>query len=517
MLAISGDLQLNQSMRGTAQAQISFTSIDVIVEDLLEEEGFLVALREARETLFRDEEFDVLYPSGRGRPSHPPSVLAALLLAQLFYGVSDREAERRSRLDLSWKDALGLPLEHRGIPHVCLVEFRARVVRGDMAGVFNEKLLQLAKRAGVVGHRRVVDSTGMSDCVVTMDTITLIRSASRHCLERFATIDKKNARQLASQLRRSDYDREAKPQINWSQPDERRALVNELFFDAEDIIAACDNNDDVALQQDVDLLRVVAGQDIEHDEEGGVSIRRGVAQDRLISTVDPDARHGHRSRSDRYDGYKAHLSVDVDSDLVTGACVTIATTSDATALSDLIDNDPVAIKEIIADTHYGHAATRRSLLDAQIELTAPAQPSPAKKGLFNKDDFAIDLEQKTVTCPAGVTVSFRTTKAKRPQAHFGTHCTNCALQAKCTTRTDGRIVEINPEEELLAAARALRWTEEFRDRYRERARVERKNAQLKFRTRKIPWRGLVKADAWVKIRTAALNLDRMGRMPGLIG
>src|SRR5487761_1369520 len=215
MLAISGDLQLNQSMRGTAEAQISFTSIDVIVEDLLEEEGFLVALREAREMLFCDEEFDLLYPSGRGRPSHPPSVLAALLLAQLFYGVSDREAERRSRLDLSWKDALGLPLEHRGIPHVCLVEFRARVVRAEMAGFFNAKLLQLAKRAGVIGHRRVDDSTGMSDCVATMDTITLITSASRRCLELLDALDGQLALSLRSSLLRSDYEDRAKPQINW--------------------------------------------------------------------------------------------------------------------------------------------------------------------------------------------------------------------------------------------------------------------------------------------------------------
>src|SRR5487761_812735 len=177
-------------MRGTAEEQISFTSIDAICEDLLEDEGFLVTLREARSTVFSDEDFDSLYPSGRGRPSHPPSVLAALLLAQLFYGVSDREAERRSRVDLSWKDALGLALEHRGIPHVCLVEFRARVVRAEMAGFFNAKLLQLAKRAGVIGHRRVDDSTGMSDCVATMDTITLIRSATGRFLGLFDPLTK---------------------------------------------------------------------------------------------------------------------------------------------------------------------------------------------------------------------------------------------------------------------------------------------------------------------------------------
>jgi hypothetical protein len=115
-------------------------------------------------------------------------VLAALLLAQLFYGVSDREAERRSRLDLSWKAALGLPLDHRGIPHACLAEFRARLLRAGMVEFLNAQFLALAKRAGVIGHRRAVDSTGLADSVLTQDTVSLIRSALRRCLERLEAV-----------------------------------------------------------------------------------------------------------------------------------------------------------------------------------------------------------------------------------------------------------------------------------------------------------------------------------------
>jgi transposase len=161
----------------------------MICGELLDDEGFLATLRQARGTVLSDADFDQLYPSDRGRPSHPPSVLVALLLAQAFYGGSDREAERRSRFDPSWKDALGLPPEHRGIPHVCLVEFRARVVRSGLAGFFNEKLLQRAKRAGVIGHRRAVESTGIADCVVTTGTITLICPATRQVRDRFARLD----------------------------------------------------------------------------------------------------------------------------------------------------------------------------------------------------------------------------------------------------------------------------------------------------------------------------------------
>jgi hypothetical protein len=257
-------------VRGTASLQGSLSQIDMVCGELLEVDGFLATLGAARGGLFSDEDFEGLYASRRGRPSHPPSVLAGLLLTQIFYGVSDREAERRSRFDLSWKAALGLPLEHRGIPHVCLVEFRARLVKAGMDGWLHERLIKVAKQAGVIGHRRVVDSTGIADSVVTSDTVSLIRSALRRCLGLLEELAPETAQACAESLARDDYDREGKPGICWASASERQGLVNDLFADACRVIMGCAGIGDPGLVAEVKLLAVVAAQDVEDD--GG---RRG--------------------------------------------------------------------------------------------------------------------------------------------------------------------------------------------------------------------------------------------------
>jgi len=350
--------------------------------------------------------------------------------------------------------------------------------------------------------------------------VTLIRSAARRCLDRLGHVDADAADTLRGGLARQDYGDAGKPQISWSSAAARAELVAELFADATAIIETCSSIDDPELVEHVALLAVVAAQDVDivDDSDGPkAQIRHGVAPERVISTVDTDARHGHRSRRDRYDGYKVHVSADIDSDLICAITATTATTHDAAVLDALLDTDPVPVAEVIADTHYGSVATRKTLCGAGVELVAPAPPASSPKGLFSKADFAIDLDAATITCPAGHTMPIPSrTDGKRIQVRFPTSvCSTCLLHDRCTKRVKGRVIEINADEAILAAARAARSTPQFRDRYRERARAERKVAQVKARQSKIPWRGLANAIHWAELRAGALNLDRIGRL-GLI-
>lgn len=482
--------------------------------------------REGRQ-LFPDGLFADLF-TDQGRRSVPPQIVATVMVLQRLKGLSDREAVEAFSFDVRWKYAAGgLALDYPGFAHTVLVDMRERLRRSDRPNRIFEVGLEAARQTGLVGRRRVLDSTPLYDAVATMDTVTLMRSAIRGLL---AVVDDKLEKRLRSALASGDdYASLAKPQIDWNDSAEREALIDSRARDAFACLALLEGMGlPEEARQAVKLLAAVTGQDLEEGEDGTFRIARRVAKDRIISTVDPEARHGHKTAARNFDGYKGHVAIDPDSEIVTATKVTPGNAGDASVAEGLIEDlrrggDPTANEEddiptgqatVYGDSAYGSGQFHSALDDAGIDSACKTQgPAPLPGGLFSKDRFEIDLEADTVRCPNGVTVKIERMRDGTGFARFGKACAACPLRRQCTDARSGRTVLVGVHEAVLMRARSRQTDPDWLADYRAtRPRVERKLAHLMRRRhggRRMRMRGTVKNDADFRLLAAAANLARL--------
>jgi transposase len=475
-------------------------------------------LAEHREELFPGDMFADMYPSPNGRPSMPPQVLAAALVLQALYGVSDFDAVQQLRCDLRWKAACGLGLYDTAFDPSLLTYFRRRLARSADPDRIFTRVTQVVAATGMLKgkQRRALDSAVLEDAVATQDTVTQLIAAIRRVIREVPGADQVAAAQCTAH----DYRDPGKPRIAWNDAQARADLVDALVTDAIRLLA---NLPEQALGERaadaVGLLALVAYQDVEPAEDsdgtdGRWRIADRTAPDRIISTVDPEARHAHKTRAHRQDGFKAHLAIEPETGLFTAVALRPASGPahhDAAVAAELLAGEQAPVG-LFADAAYDTGEARHRLHQAGHHLVIkPAPLRPAVPGGFTLDDFAIDTAAGTVTCPAGHIVPLSPAGGRHHQrkAFFGDRCACCPLRERCTTAKAGRILAIRPHHDLMAAARRqagtdAAWQADYR---RWRPPVERAIAWLVARgNRRLRYIGTIKNDAWLHTRAAALNL-----------
>jgi hypothetical protein len=488
--------------------------------------------------LFPDEMFADLFADS-GRNCVPPMIVAVVMVLQRFEGCSDREAVDRFAFDARWKYAAGgLSFDYPSFVHTVLVDMRARLRACERPDRIFEAVLETAKHAGLVGRRRVLDSTSLYDAVATMDTVTLIRSAIRGLL---AASDTKLEHELRGLLARDDdYASAGKPVCDYEDRQAREELIDALAKDAHALLGALDGRDlSDGVKQGAALLAAVVGQDLDEGADGVFRIARRVAKDRIISTVDVDARHGHKTSARGFDGYKGHVAVDPDSELITATTVTAGNVGDGQAVDALLadelanaddpssQDEPSAASQrspatpddeplsVYGDSAYGAGSVLDTLEQAGAEIMCKVQPPVAPAGRYAKDAFHINLEAGTVTCPAGQTAPLRAIKDGHI-AHFGQACQGCPLAERCTTSPAGRSIHVGVYEQQLTRARARQTDPAWKADYTAtRPKVERKIAHLMRRRhggRRARVRGHTKVDADFSLLAAAVNLARLATL-----
>ncbi len=491
-----------------------FRDTSSFVEPLVRPDSIHALLHRDCHELFPDTLFADLF-ADVGRRSVPPLVVAVVMVLQRLEGLSDREAVERFTFDARWKYACGgLPFDAPGFAHTVLVDMRARLARSERPNRIFERTLEIAKAAGLVGVRRVLDSTPLYDAVATMDTVTLVRSAIRQVL---AHADEREPGLRAVIRRDDDYRSAGKPVADWDDADARAGLVDALARDGEALLAALEDEPlSPPLAEAATLLATVLGQDLEDGPDGRIRIARRVAPDRVISTVDPEARHGHKTNHHSFDGYKGHIALDPDAELVTATAVTPGNAGDATVALGLLADElttPDTPTTVYGDSAYGAGEVLAALDAAGAISRVKVQPASSIGDRFTKDDFAIDLAAGTVTCPAGRTVRLTRSRRGELQAHFRAACAACPLVARCTSSPRGRTITVGPHEALLMAGRAAARDPAWRADYRAtRPLVERKLAHLVRRRhggRRARVRGRLKVRADFALLAAAVNLARL--------
>jgi hypothetical protein len=583
---------------GMADRQASvLNDMDRFCDEALAEGSIYALLHRERDRLFPDEMFADLF-SVKGRRSVPPSVVATVMVLQRLEGLSDREAVERYSFDVRWRYAAGVGSYDCGgwasFAHTVLVDFRARLAASsDPKRIFNVTVAA-AGSAGLVGAKRVLDSTPLYDAVATMDTITLIRSAIRGLLKVADSVLETELRGLIGSG--DDYASSAKPQIDWDDQAAREELIDSRARDGYAMLAHLDSQKlEAPVADAMKLLATVLGQDLEEGADGSFRIARRVAKDRVISTVDPEARHGHKTSARGFDGYKGSIAVDPDSEIITDTEVSAANAGDASVAADLIDDligsdhtgdgdsgdgdsgsksdapdlPGSAAKRttkskraggakgarkskgrrggkvgaeiartaraaaraanvrarrqrrragqtcptVYGDAAYGSGGFLAHLAGAGIDNRCKTQPPVAPGGRYSKDQFYIDLDADTVTCPAGEEVSIRRNDSGDGIAYFEQACDTCPLRSDCTTAAGGRTVQVGRHEALLAEARAQAADPKWLDDYRAtRPKVERKLAHLMRRRhggRRARVRGRKKVGADFNLLAAAHNLARL--------
>ena len=464
--------------------------------------------------------------------------------------ISDAEAKARADFDIRWKVALGIEVEDRPFAKSTLQVFRAQLILHDKVREVFESSLQLARESGYLKRRSMkvaLDTTNILGRGAVRDTYNLLADGIVKLLRALAQVEgisvgkwakaREYGRYLSSSIK-------GEAAIDWSDKRARTALLAGIVRDADQLLelsrqAQGELPEDGAERQQIvaaaELLEQLLLQDVERTDDE-VSLKDGVSRDRMMSAHDPEMRHGHKSSSRRFDGHKAAIVVDTGTQLITAVEVLPGNAPDNLGALELVErmlslpkyNTGVPVEEAMGDAAYGDGDTRQAFADAGRTLIARVPGRPNRKH-FPKEDFHIDLEAGTCTCPAGnVTQRIRplgTRTAATGRAHQlkafqfdGAVCGVCPLRTQCVAAAPGtgRTVQLHPQEALLQQARALQQSEAFGEYRQRRVVVEHRLARLvQLGIRQSRYFGRVKTRFQLYLAATVANLTLVATKAGL--
>jgi len=495
-----------------------------------------VFLRERRHEIFDErfqEELGEIYQDSRlGQPPVPPAKLALATILQAYTGVSDDEAIEAMVMDRRWQLVLGCldAQEEAPFSKSTLVAFRKRLIDHEMDRRLVERTVEIAARRRAFGPRALraaLDSSPLWGAGRVEDTYNLLGHALKKALGVIARQQGRGLAEVAEEtgapLLGGTTSLKAALDLDWDEPD-GRVLALARVLEALDAVEARlfpkgsaprEEGESTAESAGMEVARRVREQDVLEEEDGGPPVlRRGVAKERLVSVEDPEMRHGRKSKSLRFSGYKRHVLRDLDTGLVRAVGVTPANAPEASVTEDIAQDlarqRGAELKELHIDRAYLSSELVRGR-EPDLEVYCKAW-RVRNGGRFPKTEFMLDWERGLMRCPAGAVMPFEPGGVVRFPKKT---CMACPLRERCTkSKTGGRSVSVHPDERLLAELRERQSTPEGRKKLRERVDVEHSLAHIgHWQGARARYRGVRKNLLDLRRSAVVHNLHVIARMP----
>jgi hypothetical protein len=488
-------------------------------------------LRLHRHVLFNDEfqaELGGMYrDTGAGKDPVPPALMAMATFVQAYLGVSDAEMVELTVVDLRVQMVLGcLGASKPAFSQGALVDFRERLIKTDMDRRLLERTVELARETGGFDWRKLprslrlaVDSSPFEGAGRVEDTFNLLGHAARKlvvCVARLlrwrptTVAERAGAEVLLAPSIKAALD------VDWSDPDEKVGALTRLVTQLDDLEAWVERHLPAHAKAEAEphlaTLRQIRTQDVE-DTATGPRIRNGVAPDRRVSIEDTEMRHGRKSDSYGFSGYKRHIATDLDSDLIVAAAVTPANVPEERALAVLNDDwecQRIQVGELYIDRGYIASDVVDDIVAAGGEVVCRPWQF-ANRGRFAKADFDINIRDRTITCPEGQTRPFKLGDDVEFDPKI---CDACPARSHCTTaaKGTGRSVLIAANEPLQKRLRTLIASPSGRARLRDRVPVEHRLAHIASRQGpRARYRGVRKNTLDLRRAAALQNLEAAHR------
>ena len=505
-----------------------------ILKRVQKKRKFFGFLRNHREEIFDDKfqaELESMYrETGAGKEPVPPAFLAMVLLLQGFLGLSDWDAVEATVLDLRWQMVLDtLGTSEPGIAQGTLQAFRERLIAHDMDRRLLERTVELARATKEFDWRKLpktlrvaMDSAPLEGAGRVEDTINLLGHAARKLVDCAAGLLHWTPERVCREARAPlliGPSVKAALDLEWSDPEQKASAVKRLVIEVENLkdwlsTTFAEEMKKPPLAEEIATLQQLMSQDLEPDPSGGaMKIREGVAEDRRVSVEDPEMRHGRKSKTKRFNGYKRHIATDLDSGLILAGAITPANRPEEEAAPEM--QKDIALQGLkIAELHIDRGYVASPVVDEILGtggdvICKPWVPRNGKS--FTKAAFKMNLRDLSITCPAGETerIEFGSVVEFDPEA-----CDHCSLRAKCTAATlgNGRTVAIAENERLQHRLRKHIATPRGRAKLRERVGVEHKLAHLVRRQgRRARYRGVRKNLFDLRRAAAIQNLETIQR------